>query len=204
MRAVITAVPALIIVALPLACTVVETPDDNPFATGTPTMTSTPPGTDSGSGSGSGSGGSGEGDTSSGGPGSSDGVDSTGALTTGPMTTGVSMGSTDDGGGNGMQPAMGMYSACEIPEDCGFSPTLCITIVDDMDVLIAGFCSETGCANPAVDCSPSPNGVVTPVCVPVTVNGMADNACALQCTGGQACPAPMQCINVTGFGEVCA
>jgi hypothetical protein len=113
-------------------------------------------------------------------------------------------GSTTGGGGNGMQPLSGMWMACEVPEDCDYSPALCITITDDMEMLLGGFCSDVGCQNAAVDCAPSPNGIAVPVCVPVTVNMMADTACALQCTGGLACPAPMQCINVMGLGEICA
>jgi hypothetical protein len=121
-----------------------------------------------------------------------------------PLTTGVSMeDSTTSGGGNGMQPNSGMWMPCEMPEDCDYSPALCITIQDDMMMVLGGFCSDVGCQNPAADCAPSPNGIAVPVCVDVTVNMMADTACALQCTGGIACPVPMQCLNVEGFGEVC-
>lgn len=193
----------LAIASLGTACTVVESDDGNPFATTVP-VTSSPPTTDTGDATESaGSSGSGEGSTSV--PGSSGIVDGS-SSDGGPPTTGVSMGdsTTDGGGGNGMQPLMGMWAACEIPEDCSYSPALCITISDDMMMLLGGFCSDVGCQNPAVDCEPSPNGIAVPVCVPVTVNMVADTACALQCTGGLACPAPMQCINVTGFGEVCA
>jgi hypothetical protein len=203
MRAVMMKGSLVAITTFALACTVVSD-DENPFGTAPPPSSSPPIG-DTGdatetSGTGSGSGG-----------GSSSGVvESTGMVDGGsssgmPLTTGVSAeDSTTDGGGNGMQPGDGMWSACAVPEDCGFVPTLCITINDAGGMLLGGFCSETGCANPAADCDPSPVPTVVPVCVPVTVEGEADMACALQCTGGAACPVPMQCRNVTGFGEVCA
>lgn len=202
MRAVTIHAPYLAIALLGSGCTVAAD-DGNPFGTAPP-MTSAPPLEGSGDASTGGSAGSsgGGGDASS-----SGGAPTTGVAdgSTGPgLTTGVSVGSTTDGGGgNGTQPLDGMYSECAVPADCGFAPTLCITINDAGGATIGGFCSETGCNNPAVDCDPSPNGAVTPVCVPVTVNMMADMACALQCSGGAACPPPMQCINVTGFGEVC-
>lgn len=183
------------------ACTTVGPDDDNPFGSAPP-MTSTPPGTDTGDATGAGSTGGGSASTGDVPPGTT-GLDSSGGT---PLTTGVSAesSSSDGGGGNGMQPNDGMWSACAIPEDCGFAPTLCITINDAMGMLLAGFCSETGCANAAVDCDPSPVPTVTPVCVPVDVDGMADMACALQCTGGAACPVPMQCLSVMGLGEICA
>jgi hypothetical protein len=203
MRAITIYGPVLTITMLSLACTVVEPDDNNPFGTAPP-ASSSPPASDTGDATESG------GSSSGGGGGSSSGVaESTGAAdsSSGPdPTTGVSVGdsTTDDGGGNGMQPGDGMWSACAVPDDCGFSPTLCITINDARMMLIGGFCSETGCQNPAADCDPSPVPTATPVCVPVTVDGMDDTACALQCTGGTACPVPMQCLNVTGFGEICA
>lgn len=205
MRAIAILGPVLAITTLGSACTVAAD-DDNPFGTAPP-VTSAPPGTDTGDATETGGG---SGSTSSGGPGMSSGViESTGMLDSSsggmPLTTGVSMegSTTDGGGGNGMQPDMGMWSACAIPEDCGFLPTLCITINDAGGMLLGGFCSETGCGNAAVDCDPSPVPTVTPVCVPVTVNDMDDTACALQCTGGAACPVPMTCLNVTGLGEIC-
>jgi hypothetical protein len=85
-----------------------------------------------------------------------------------------------------------------VPEDCDYSPSLCITIGD-----FGGFCSDVGCNNPAADCAASPNGIAMPVCVPIDLDGMNETACVLQCTGGIACPAPMQCVNVEVIGEVC-
>lgn len=102
-----------------------------------------------------------------------------------------------------MQPQTGMWMPCEVPQDCDYAPALCITITDDAMMVLGGFCSDVGCNNPAADCVPSPNGIAVPVCVDVTVNMMADTACALQCTGGLACPVPMVCTNVMGFGEIC-
>jgi hypothetical protein len=177
------------------ACTVVEPDDDNPFASAPPPSSAPSSDTD-GDTTGTGTGGSSGGESSSGAPQSTGALDSSsGGM---PTTTGVSAEDSTTGGmGNGMQPQTGMWMPCIDPEDCDYSPALCITVGD------AGFCSDIGCQNAAVDCAPSPNGVATPVCVPVTVNMMADTACALQCTGGIACPAPMECINVTDLGEIC-
>lgn len=182
------------------ACTVVEPDDDNPFATATPPSSAPPSSDTDGDTTGSSSGG----ESSSGAPVSTGALDSSsGGL---PTTTGVSAedsSSSGGGGGNGMQPQSGMWMPCEAPQDCDYSPALCITVTDDAGGVLGGFCSDVGCAAPAADCAPSPNGVATPACVPVVVNMMNDSACALQCTGGIACPAPMQCINVADFGEIC-
>lgn len=190
-------------VVLVTACTTIDGGNDNPFASAGNPVTSSTPATEGGEATGAtGDGSSGSGSTSTGDPGSTGAVDSSSGGP--PLTTGVTADGTssEGGGGNGMQPADGMYSACEIPEDCGFVPELCITIGDAMNP-VGGFCSQTGCANPAVDCDPSPGGTAVPICVPVEVDGAADSACALQCMGGLTCPVPMQCVNVTGFGEIC-
>lgn len=204
MRAITILRPALTSITLALAatgCTSVAPNDDNPFGTAPP-MTSAPPTTDTGDATETG----GSGSTTGVGSSSGDPV-STGMLdsSSGPsLTTAMSAeDSTTGGGGNGMQPNTGMWMPCEVPQDCDYAPALCITITDDAMMLLGGFCSDVGCNNPAADCAPSPNGVAVPVCVPVTVNMMADDACALQCTGGIACPVPMQCIDVMGFGEIC-
>lgn len=203
MRAITILGPVLAFITLAPAsvgCTNVAPNDDNPFGTAPP-MTSAPPSTDTGDATETGGSGSGSGGSSSGGPASTGMLDSSSGP---PLTTGVSAeDSTTGGGGNGMQPNTGMWMPCEVPADCDYAPALCITITDDAMMLLGGFCSDVGCNNPAADCAPSPNGVAVPVCVDVTVNMMADTACALQCTGGIACPVPMECINVMGFGEIC-
>jgi len=116
------------------------------------------------------------------------------------------MATSDDGtsgGGNGMQPADGMYSSCAVAMDCGVVPELCITISDAMMMPLGGFCSQTGCMNPAVDCDPAPGGTATPVCMPIEVDDEEEQACALSCTGGLVCPVPMQCHPLAG-GNFCA
>lgn len=147
---------------------------------------------------------------------------SSGASTTGDAGTGVGastgagMGTSDGGevssGGldgttaappDGTQPDDGMYSSCSVPEDCGFAPMLCITVTDMQMMLLGGFCSQTPCSDPVVDCLPSPGGTAVPTCMPVTVNDVAQQACALDCTGGKTCPPPMQCYPLAG-GSVCA
>ncbi len=112
--------------------------------------------------------------------------------------------SADDGTGTGMQPQDGMYSHCLLPGDC-VGANLCITITPPgATEPSTGFCSQNGCADPMTSCSTNPGGTATPACVAVTVNMMPDQACALDCTGGLTCPAPMVCMSVTGFGFVCA
>lgn len=201
MRAITILGPALSLTTLALAsvgCTDVSPNDDNPFGTAPP-MTSAQPATDTGDATQTG-GSSGGVASSSGDPVSTGAVDSS----SGPsLTTTAEDSTTSGGGGDGTQPNTGMWMPCEAPQDCDYAPALCITITDDAMMLLGGFCSDVGCNNPAADCAPSPNGVAVPVCVDVTVNMMADTACALQCTGGIACPVPMQCINVMGFGEIC-
>lgn len=188
--------PVTTLLVASTACTTVAPDDDNPFATAPPPSSSTPS-DDTGDASSGTAGGSTGGGSSSGGPASTGALDSSsGGLLT---TTGVSAeDSTTGGGGNGMQPQTGMWMPCEIPEDCDYSPSLCVTVGE-----LGGFCSDVGCSNPAADCAPSPNGVATPMCVPIDLGGMNESACVLQCTGGIACPAPMQCVDVTDLGEIC-
>lgn len=197
--------PVTTILASSTACTVVEPDDDNPFASAPPPSSAPPSSDTDGDTTGTGTGGSssGGGESSSGAPQSTGALDSSsgGGM---PTTTGVSAEDSTTGGmGNGMQPQSGMWMPCEVPQDCDYSPALCITVTDDGGNVLGGFCSDVGCQAPAADCAPSPNGVATPVCVDVVVNMMDDSACALQCTGGIACPVPMECIAVTGFGEIC-
>lgn len=129
--------------------------------------------------------------------------DPTDATTSGVDASDTTAATTDDGGGgNGMQPADGMYSPCLTPEECGFVPILCITI-GDADAPTDGFCSEIACVTPAVDCAATPGGTAIPRCIPVTVNDMADQACALDCSAGKTCPVPMQCYDLDGIGEIC-
>lgn len=204
MRAITILGPVLTLTTLALAsvgCTTATPDDGNPFDTAPP-MTSAQPATDTGDATETGGSGSTSVASSSGEPASTSGLDSS----SGPsLTTSASAedSTTSGGGGDGTQPNTGMWMPCEVPQDCDYAPALCITITDDAMMLLGGFCSDVGCNNPAADCAPSPNGIAVPVCVDVTVNMMADSACALQCTGGIACPVPMQCINVEGFGEIC-
>ncbi|MBX7084406.1 MAG: hypothetical protein K1X88_34690 [Nannocystaceae bacterium] len=190
-----------------VSCTV-DQPDD-PFGVASAAQTSvglsttvTAGGDD---GSSSGSSGSGSGSSEGGASSSSDGGAAGSSGEVGSSGGAVeSSGGDPSGGGNGMQPADGMYSPCTTAQECGFTPILCITIVDMMGNPVDGFCSETGCQNPAVDCDPTPGGTATPICVPVSLDGMDEQACALDCSGGKVCPQPMSCNNVMGLGMVCA
>jgi hypothetical protein len=50
-----------------------------------------------------------------------------------------------------------------------------------------GFCSATGCQNPAIDCAPAPTDATSPaVCINVVdANGNNVPVCALDCSLGQ-------------------
>jgi hypothetical protein len=179
-------------VAASLACTV-DGSDNDPFgattvpSTSVTTVGTTTPATGESSSS--------AGSDSSGTAGSSESSSSGGGESSTGADEASSSGSADDttGGGNGMQPADGMYSSCAVAMDCGVVPALCITITDMMMQPLGGFCSETGCTNPAMSCDPSPGGTATPICMAIDVSGAPAQACALDCSGGKICPLPMQC-----------
>lgn len=183
------------------ACTVQS--DDNAFGSASTTVATsvgtTVPSSDSGGdGSSSGAGSTSDGDDGSS-TGAADSGDTGSSSTTDDPTLEGSSGAVDPTDG---QPADGMYSPCLEGADCGNQPNLCIQSVDaDMNP-IDGFCSTTGCANPAIDCDPAPGGTAMPTCVPITVNDMAAQACALNCQG-LTCPTGMACASFTGLGMIC-
>lgn len=191
-------------IVLLCACTV-DGNDNDPFGSGTvpgPTTTiamTTTAATGEESGSESGSTG-GEETTGSMTTSTTTGAESTGVD---PVGTSGDAASSDDGGPDGMQPQDGMYSHCLTAEECGNLPILCITIGADPDMPTDGFCSEIDCVNAAIDCLPSPGGTATPICMPSTVNNMAEQVCALDCSAGKVCPMPMMCYNLTDIGMVC-
>lgn len=197
---------SLVHLALGFTACSVDNSNDDPFGAPTASVTSpsttitttVDPSTTEGSGSSESSGS--DGTSTTDGPATTTPSDSSGPD---PVGTSDDGGSTDDGGGNGMQPQDGMYSPCLTAQECGMTPILCITILDAMMNPTDGFCSETGCANPAVDCNPSPGGTATPRCMPVTVNDMPSAACALDCSNGLVCPPPMQCYELNGVGSIC-
>lgn len=105
---------------------------------------------------------------------------------------------TDDPPGGG-QPDDGMYSACITADHC---PGLagCATIGDPPT---DGFCTDlcAGPNNPA-GCDPSPEGTATVTCM--VLSGF--DLCALDCSGGKTCPAPMVCTSVMdeqGLKDIC-
>jgi hypothetical protein len=189
---------------LAMACTI-DNDNGDPFGAGTYPTTQVPlPPSDAGgssdstgetAGEGSSDDGAADNDTST--TGEAEPVD-----TTTDTSAGVPDASTDDGGAvpDGNQPADGLWSQCTTPRECGPIPALCIYLVDDAGNPTDGFCSETGCTNPAVDC-PSAGGTATPVCVPVDVDGPAQ-ACALNCAAGN-CPVGMACVALTDLGQIC-
>lgn len=179
------------IVVVAAACTVEN--DDDPFGSATSVSAGsatnqTTAGTSSDSGSESGTGDTGSATTST----STTTDGSTSAMTTMPASDSSDGGSTTTMGGDGGQPTMGMYSHCLSGNDCtGGGVNLCITDENMTD----GFCTTTGCTNPAQDCPPSPGGTATPMCSPVTVNMMDEMACALDCSNMKTCPTGMVCMS---------
>ena len=199
---------SVIVGALALACSSDGT-NDSPFgvgtsATATATATATASGGSSGDPTGSSSGSSsGAAESSSGAAGSTSTdptTDPTTDATTGVGETGV--GETT-GMPSGTQPADGLYSHCLDGMGCDPLPALCITIDDMNGTPMDGFCSITPCTNAAVDCVPTPGGTALPACFPVTLDGQATNACALDCSGGATCPTGMTCYTLT-IGSICA
>jgi hypothetical protein len=194
-------------VIAPLVACTVDNDNGDPFGSGTaPTTTINPtttvnPSTGESSGSTTGESSGGDDESSTGGV-STTMTDTTGMTSLDDTGLGSSE-DTNDPTGNGMQPMDGMYAPCLTAQECGVVPALCITIQDaDMND-IDGFCSEIECVNPAVDCDASPGGTAVPRCMPATVNDMAEQACALDCSNGLTCPPPMTCYDLNGVGEIC-
>jgi hypothetical protein len=92
------------------------------------------------------------------------------------------------------QPEDGMYSACAGVGEC-VGLNICVLAG------AAGFCSNTGCLDPAANCLPNPSATSTalPACVD---NGAGLQVCALSCAGGQTCPGGMDCVAL-GATMVC-
>ncbi len=188
---------------LSVACTV-DGPDNefgvptsaSASASGTPTS-----GGDEGSDSGSGSGSSG---ADADGSGTTAAVDSgeSGVATsmTPPDTTGGLPGDSSTGMGDAgtEQPQSGMYSPCTVPEDCQLPSNLCLTVN-----MMSGFCTNTACTDPVMQCDATPGGTATPICFPVDLDGMAQDSCALGCDGGLICPTGMTCVALAD-GSICA
>lgn len=192
-----------------MACTV-DADSGNTF--GTPTTAPSSVGSSVGNNDTSSSGGTGDsGSSSETTDALTSGATTTTASTTGPAdssstTMGVSTsgGSTTGMGGGGGQPPSGQYSHCLAGNDCtGGGVTLCFQALDAMMTPIDGFCTTDGCANPAVDCDPSPGGTATPICYPIDVGGTPEQVCALDCSANKTCPTGMECLNFTS-GSVCA
>ncbi len=127
----------------------------------------------------------------------SDGEDSSSGGGSGDATSGApgsSEGDAETGGGTG-QPSDGPYSPCETAAMC-FGLTACVVPMPGL-----GFCSEQ-CMIPG-DCGPSPGGSAQPACVMATVNAVAMQVCALDCSGGKTCPTGMECVSLES-SMVCA
>lgn len=187
------------------ACTVNN--NSNPFGSGSATSVGTTLTTTASDDEGSSSGSSDDSLADEGEGTSSDGGDTTSASETDATAdTGVDLpdAATTDGGalpGDG-QPADGMWSQCTTAQECGPIPALCIYLVDEDMNPTDGFCSQTACANAVTDCDANPGGTAPPICVPMQIDGMADQVCALNCGAG-TCPTGMVCMNITDLGMIC-
>lgn len=94
-------------------------------------------------------------------------------------------------GGGGGQPAQGLYSSCLLPDDCvGADGCATVMMQGELDPF-DGYCTNF-CANDA-ECNLGLGGTAIPDC-----NTEIDPYCELVCTGGLTCPAPMQCVQLTG------
>jgi hypothetical protein len=99
---------------------------------------------------------------------------------------------------DGAQPGAGMYAPCL---DAGACPGLgaCFQTLDATTMMPSdGFCTIVGCADPALDCDPSPGGTAVPACY--TTGG--SSVCALDCSGGATCPTGMTCTTFVD-GQLC-
>jgi hypothetical protein len=91
------------------------------------------------------------------------------------------------------QPETGMYSHCLEGPDCATEDG-CYSIGNPAT---DGFCTNSGCSDPATDCDPSPGGTATPTCfMPETETY---ELCALDCDG-KTCPFPMVCSEENAAG----
>lgn len=144
--------------------------------------------------------GSGEGDASSGSEAGTTGEGTTSGSSGAPATTDGSTGMTTAVATGGEQPDDGMYSPCMMAAEC-VGLTYCATVMDAMGGM-AGYCTAL-CADPTSDCNPTPGGTAVPICFPFGEGGTEPNLCALDCSAGQVCPAPMICYPLE-TGSICA
>jgi hypothetical protein len=115
---------------------------------------------------------------------------STTSMTTMPMTTMPMTTNTTNNPGNDPQPSSGTFAPCLMPEDCD-PGDYCLTLSDEMGMVLTGYCSPT-CAN-AGACGAAPSAPATLNCV----NFQDDlSFCVLQCDNTTECPIGMECFNV--------
>ncbi|TPV94945.1 MAG: hypothetical protein B7733_12560 [Myxococcales bacterium FL481] len=87
-----------------------------------------------------------------------------------------------------------VYAECEHVSDCTGSFDICVFSPEG-----AGFCSFS--CDEVVECAPAPGGSARVVCVSVGPE-LPRDVCALECSGGRACPDAMVCKPVaTNDGE---
>lgn len=98
----------------------------------------------------------------------------------------------------GGQPDTGMWAHCIEGEldNCINGATTCLYLTGEDD----GYCTASGCVNPDVACDPAPADATA---VPICITGDMVAFCALDCSGGETCPAGMICLqNLTLDGGV--
>lgn len=154
----------------------------DPSASGTPTSGSSQSGSDT------------EPSTSTAASGTAD--TSSGSGTSNP-TTDPSSGSS--GAPADEQPEDGMYSECASVADC-FGLTTCVIVPGTP---MGGYCADTGCVNPQIDCDPNPGATSTAPLACVD-NGAGAFVCGLDCSLGQTCPTGMACLALGVAAMVCA
>ncbi len=118
--------------------------------------------------------------------------DTTAGTDAGSSGSGDSSGSSSTGPMADPQPDDGMYSDCQLINDC-VGLTTCVLATDE-----DGFCSRNGCVDPVADCDPTPGGTATPACIEYAVQIVPEDVCALDCSGGAICPGGMSCQDVQG------
>jgi len=108
----------------------------------------------------------------------------------------------DESGSTGAseQPEDGMYSDCLDAAMC-VGLNACITFPEG-GAATDGYCTRTGCETAIADCAPAPGGTVGPVCIEVTIGQAMQVVCALDCSGGEACPSGMTCY-AYGMFDIC-
>lgn len=123
--------------------------------------------------------------------------------TTPPTTTGLSDTSGEDSTGAMLppQPVDGWWEHCT-NDTCPEAPMVCLG-----DGMLDGVC--TGRCTPAgntASCEALPGITAVPICLTLSVNGVTESICALDCSDGKTCAQGMVCVadsDDVGPFEIC-